>query len=247
MSVGRILALDVGERRIGVAVSDPLGITAQGVETIFSKGEKRDIQRIEELSAQYQTRRLVVGLPKSMDGSIGQQAARVMAFARTLEAQGFEIHYQDERLTTAQARRTLLEADVSRKKRKESIDMLAAVCILQSYMDAQASVHKSKNVEEPDKMEGEMKNDNEIVELIDENDQTVRFEHLMTLEYEGDAYVLLVPVDEVEDVGEDEVVILRIEEDEDGDDAYVGVEDEALLEKIFEEYLRIAEADEDEE
>ncbi len=90
-----------------------------------------------------------------------------------------------------------------------------------------------------------MENGNEIVELLDEDGKSVRFEHLMTVEYEGDPYVLLVPIDEVEDVDEDEVIILRIETSEDGDDAYVGIEDEELLEKIFERYLEIAEADEE--
>lgn len=89
-----------------------------------------------------------------------------------------------------------------------------------------------------------MENGTNIIELVDENEKTVRFEHLMTVEYEGDAYVLLSPIDQVEDVAEDEVVILKIEEGED-DDTYVGVEDEELLEKVFERYLEIAEADED--
>jgi len=90
-----------------------------------------------------------------------------------------------------------------------------------------------------------MESGNEIIELLDEDGKSVRFEHLMTVEYEGDPYVLLVPIDEVEDVDEDEVIILRIETGEDGEDAYVGVEDEELLEKIFERYLEIAEADEE--
>ncbi len=90
-----------------------------------------------------------------------------------------------------------------------------------------------------------MESGNEIIELLDEDGKSVRFEHLMTVEYEGDPYVLLVPIDEVEDVDEDEVIILRIETGEDGEDAYVGIEDEELLEKIFERYLEIAEADEE--
>lgn len=90
-----------------------------------------------------------------------------------------------------------------------------------------------------------MESGNEIIELLDEDGKPVRFEHLMTVEYEGDPYVLLVPIDEVEDVDEDEVIILRIETGDDGEDTYVGVEDEELLEKIFERYLEIAEADED--
>ena len=94
-------------------------------------------------------------------------------------------------------------------------------------------------------MDNNMEYDN-IVELVDENDNTVRFEHLMTVDYQGDGYALLAPVDDIDGIGEDEVVILKIEEGED-EDTYVGVEDEELLEKVFEEYLKIAEADEDDE
>ena len=90
-----------------------------------------------------------------------------------------------------------------------------------------------------------MESSNEIIELLDEDGKSVRFEHLMTVEYEGDPYVLLVPIDEVEDLDEDEVIILRIETGADDEDAYVGIEDEELLEKIFERYLEIAEADEE--
>ncbi len=132
----RILALDIGERRIGVAVSDPLGITAQGVETIETRGAQRDRERIAQLAAQYETKRLLLGLPRSMDGSEGFQAQRVREFAAGLEDMGFEIRYQDERLTTASARRTLIEGGVRRQKRKQVIDKLASVYILQSYLDA---------------------------------------------------------------------------------------------------------------
>lgn len=93
-------------------------------------------------------------------------------------------------------------------------------------------------------MDGKMESTN-IVELVDENDRPVKFEHLMTVEYEGDAFVLLSPIDEIEDISEDEVVILKIEEG-DEEDTYVGVEDEDLLEKVFQLYLEIAEEDEEE-
>ncbi len=85
-----------------------------------------------------------------------------------------------------------------------------------------------------------------IVELLDENDTPVRFEHLMTLDHMGETYILLVPAEPMEDVGDDEVIILRIDQDQDGEDIYVGIEDETLLKVIFERYLEIAEADEDE-
>jgi putative Holliday junction resolvase len=131
----RVLALDVGERRIGVAVSDPLGLTAQGVETIFTKGFENDLRRIRELSDKYETKRLVVGFPRNMNGTIGPQAERIMEFSRALTGAGFEVRHQDERMTTKMARRVLLEGEVSRNKRREVVDKLAATYILQSFMD----------------------------------------------------------------------------------------------------------------
>ena len=132
----RTLALDVGERRIGVAVSDPLDLTAQGVETIFTKGAARDAARVLELCRQYETDHVLVGLPRSLDGSEGYQAGRVREFAALLEEEGLEIRFWDERLTTVSATRVLLEADVRRSKRKEVVDKLAACYILQSFLDA---------------------------------------------------------------------------------------------------------------
>ena len=132
----RTLCLDVGERRIGVAVSDALGLTAQGVETIFTKGAENDARRVQELARQYETDRLLVGLPRSLDGSEGYQAQRVRAFAALLEDAGLTVRFWDERLTTVSATRVLLEADVRRSKRKQVVDKLAACYILQSFMDA---------------------------------------------------------------------------------------------------------------
>ena len=132
----RTLALDVGERRIGVAVSDPLDITAQGVETIFTRGPENDAARVLELCRQYETDHLLVGLPRSMDGSEGFQAERVRSFAALLEASGLRVRFWDERLTTVSATRVLLEADVRRSKRKQVVDKLAACYILQSFLDA---------------------------------------------------------------------------------------------------------------
>lgn len=132
----RILALDVGEKRIGVAVSDPLGFTAQGVETIFTQGWSNDRARVKQLAAQYETDRLLIGLPKSMSGEIGPQAQRVQEFATQLIEDGLKVRYWDERLTTVSAHRALIEGDMSRKKRKQVVDKVAAVYILQGFLDA---------------------------------------------------------------------------------------------------------------
>lgn len=247
----RVLCLDIGEKRIGVAVTDPLDITAQAVETIWAKGFTKDAERVLELCARYDTDRVLCGLPLNMDGSEGFQAQRSRAFAQVLIEKGLNVRFQDERLSTRQARGVLLEADVGRQKRKDYIDQLAATYILQGFMDAggwkedlstkielKGVWHMSENMNHDLDMERE-----DIVELVDEDGQAVRFEHLMTLEHEGKPYICLVPVDEMEDVGEDELVILRIETDAEGNDVYATVEDDAELDAVFEKYLEIAEAD----
>ncbi|MFD1358312.1 Holliday junction resolvase RuvX [Fictibacillus halophilus] len=140
----RILGLDVGTKTIGVAVSDLLGWTAQGVETIRRRPNhpEEDFNRIKELISQYEIGEIVVGLPKNMNGSIGPSGEACQNFAKELESlTGLSVILWDERLTTMAAERTLISADVSRKKRKQVIDKLAAVIILQGYMDSQ----KNKN------------------------------------------------------------------------------------------------------
>lgn len=132
----RAMGLDVGEKRIGVALSDPLGLTAQGLTTINSEGMERDIARVRALAEQHDVDQIVVGLPKNMEGSEGFQAERVRAFAGKVEQLGYRVIYQDERLTTASARRTLIEGNVRRDKRRQVIDKLAAVYILQGFLDS---------------------------------------------------------------------------------------------------------------
>ena len=134
----RILAFDVGEKRIGVAVSDLLGITAQGVETYTRTDNlEQDVQHLLKLSESYRPVKLLFGMPRNMDGSYGMQADYTRAFADAVLAQwDGEYAFQDERLTTASARRMLIEADMRRDKRKQVIDKVAAVLILQSYLDA---------------------------------------------------------------------------------------------------------------
>ena len=134
----RAMAFDVGERRIVVAVSDALGMTAQGLETYTrTDDEDADIRHLLALAEGYKPVTLVFGMPRNMDGSYGPQAAYTRAFAEKLLA-GWDgdSAYYDERLTTAGARRMLLEADMSRAKRKKVIDKIAAVLILEGYMGA---------------------------------------------------------------------------------------------------------------
>ena len=131
----RIAALDVGEARIGVAVSDELGITAQGIGVIRRAGGQRDLEALQALLAPFAPERLVVGLPLNMNGSEGPQAAKVRTFAERAAAHlGLPLEFWDERLTTVAAERALLEADVSRRRRREVVDKVAASLILQGYL-----------------------------------------------------------------------------------------------------------------
>ncbi|HSV08988.1 MAG TPA: Holliday junction resolvase RuvX, partial [Candidatus Binatus sp.] len=129
-------ALDVGEARIGIAVSDELGITAQGVGVVQRRGGRHDLEALAERLAPYQPERLVVGLPLNMNGTEGPQAEKVRAFAtRVAEHLALPLEFSDERLTTVAAERTLLEADLSRRRRRDLIDQVAATLILQTYLD----------------------------------------------------------------------------------------------------------------
>ena len=136
----RVLGLDVGDRRIGVAVSDSLGITAQRL-TVVERGEtlSRDVDAVATLAASHGAEAVVVGLPLTMRGEIGEQAKKVMAFVEALRQRvACPVETVDERLTTVQGQRALLETDASRAKRKQRIDQVAAQLILQSYLDVRA-------------------------------------------------------------------------------------------------------------
>ena len=136
----RIMGLDFGSKTVGVAVSDPLGITAQGIEIVRRTSEnklRRTLARIEELVKEYEVTEIVLGFPKNMNNTIGERAEKSLAFKDMLERRtGLPVVMWDERLTTVAANRTLIEGGVRRENRKDYVDMLAAVYILQGYLDS---------------------------------------------------------------------------------------------------------------
>lgn len=136
----RIMGLDYGSKTVGVAISDPLGITAQAIETICRKDEnklRKTCARIETLIEEYKVERIVLGLPKHMNKDIGDRAERSLEFGKMLSRRtGLEVVMWDERLTTVEAERTLIENKVRREDRKKYIDKIAAVFILQGYLDS---------------------------------------------------------------------------------------------------------------
>ena len=134
------MGLDVGSHTIGIAISDELGLTAQGLKTLKRKSEEDDLREIAAIILQFQISKIVVGLPKNMNGTLGKQAEDMLGWVDVLKDRTqLPVETWDERLSTVGASRVLLEADLSRRKRKKVIDKLAAVLILQGYLDGNRS------------------------------------------------------------------------------------------------------------
>lgn len=142
----RVMGLDYGSKTVGVAVSDLLGITAQGVETIERKDEnklRQTLARIEALVQEYEVEKIVLGFPKNMNNTIGERAQKSLEFKEKLERRiGISVIMWDERLTTVEAERTLMESNVRREDRKKYVDKIAAVFILQGYLDSLSMVRE---------------------------------------------------------------------------------------------------------
>ena len=139
----RVMGLDYGSKTIGVAISDPLGLTAQGIEIIRREEEnklRKSLRRIEELIKEYQVEEIVLGFPKNMNNTIGERAEKSLQLKETLERRcKLPVIMWDERLTTVEANRALMESKVRRENRSKYVDMIAAVFILQGYLDSKAN------------------------------------------------------------------------------------------------------------
>ncbi|MDR3051930.1 MAG: Holliday junction resolvase RuvX [Oscillospiraceae bacterium] len=252
----RMLALDVGDRRVGVAVSDELGVLAQPVETYERVGYGPDVRHIAQIAEHYRTTRVLCGLPRNMDGSLGFQAEKVMAFSGQLQQAGLRVEYWDERLTTRAAHSSLMTGGMRRKDRKQVVDQVAAMLILQSWLDAggvrspsatgrapEEEISMDERQNAPDEQSVQDGQEDNVVELVDEQGETVRFAHLMTLEHKGESYVILTALENTSDSQEDEVFILRIDQDDQGEDCYVTVDDEDVMQAVFDEFVAICEQD----
>ena len=217
----RVMGLDYGSKTVGVAISDPLGITAQGIETIHRKAEnklRQTLARIEELVKEYEVDKLVLGFPKHMNNTIGDRAEKSLELKAMLERRtGLPVIMWDERLTTLEAERTLIESKVRREDRKKYVDKIAAVFILQGYLD---SIRMEK-----------------IKFVFDDTKDEVEFFVLEQTKVNGNSYIL------VTDSEEDEAECLILKDTsaaEDVESLYEVVEDENELMgvlKVFEELL----------
>ena len=144
----RIMGLDYGSKTVGVAVSDALGLTAQGIEIVRRKSEnklRQTLARIEEIAKEYGVEKIVLGFPKHMNNDIGERAEKSLEFKEMLERRtGLPVVMWDERLTTVEADRTMMETGIRRENRKEYVDMIAAVFILQGYLDRRNNEKKKE-------------------------------------------------------------------------------------------------------
>ena len=224
----RIVALDVGDRRIGIAVSDPLGVTAQPIETYTRIGYGPDSRHIAEIARRYETDRILCGLPRNMDGTQGFQVEKVKEFAAKLEELGLVVEYYDERMTTMLAESALLEANMRREDRKKKVDMVAAVVILQSYLDARAAMADDGD---------EADDGDDILEMEDEDGNLIRFYLSASIRYADEDYVLLTCAEATGDIEQDESFIMRCTTDGEGNACYQSLEDEALIAAVYEAYL----------
>ncbi len=263
--MSRLICLDVGDRRIGVAVSDPLGMFASPHSVIERVGWGPDVRKIRLILEETGAERIICGLPRNMDGSEGFQAEKVREFARQLEANGMRVEFTDERLSTVEAEHALLEGGMRREARKTRIDKVAAAVILQRYLDKASNERTAPcGTEKEDAMtddkgrkdlapeDGEEDDDedygNQIIELTDEDGVTSQFEYLTTVEYEDKLYVVLMLLDEeADDDDEGEVIILEIQKDENGEDVYASVDDDAVSDAVFQKFLEIVDEQDEEE
>lgn len=143
-TTGRILGLDVGSRRIGVAISDLLGITAQGLETLQRRNKRHDLAALEAVIREYGVREIVVGLPLRMSGAEGIQSDKMLLFAEDLRKRfRIPVHLWDERLTSAEANRLLRQTELSIEKRAKAVDRMAAILILQGWMESRIGMKET--------------------------------------------------------------------------------------------------------
>ena len=234
----RIICLDIGDARIGVAVSDMTRLIATPIDTIYRVGWGPDTKKVVAICEQYETTQVLAGWPLNMDGTAGFQSEKVKNFCLQLEKAGLTVYYQDERLTTVTATNALIEGNMHRAERKHNVDKVAAAVILQQWLDTQRNLQQNQTQQEETKM------DENIIELIDdESGESVQFLHLATLMHEGKEYIAV--TDAAEDDEECGVFFMEIIS-EDGEDSYSPVEDEQLQDALFQQFVALMDEEDDE-
>ncbi len=242
--MSRVLGLDVGDARIGVALSDESRTIATPLCVIHSVGWGPDSREILRLMQAHDANLIVCGLPRNMDGSLGFQAQKVQRFMQVLTDQGVPVRWMDERLTTVSAERALIEGGMRREARKQTVDKVAAAVILQAWLDQNGKEtpdmpNDEENLRPDEAPEAEELPD--VIELTDEDGATTRFEYITTLDHEGELYLALMPIEDEENADDENgyVVFMKIEQDEQGEDIYVSLDDDKLVDVLFDKLTQM--------
>ena len=263
--MGRLMCLDVGDRRIGIALSDPLRMFASPHSVLERVGWGPDVKAIRKIFDESGADKIICGLPRNMDGSEGFQAEKVRRFAEQLQLSGMPVEFTDERLSTVEAEHALLEGGMRREERRTHVDKVAAAVILQRCLDRASNERSAREgTEKEDAMtddtgrkdpafeeddEDDEDYGNQIIELTDENGETNQFEYLTTVDHEGKLYVVLMLLDEEAEQEDDEgeVIILEIQKDENGEDVYASVDDDEISDAVFQKFLEIVDEQDEED
>ena len=244
----RIIAFDIGDKRIGVAASDPFNTFALPGETYWrTKSAEEDVRALLRIADEKGAGLIVCGLPLNADGTESAQTEKTRRFAALLAAQTqLPVVFEDERCSTAEAEGVLIAGGVRREKRKESIDSIAASYILEGYLNKikkERTMSEEKKLHEADCDCGCEEEETNLVELIDEEGKAHKCYHIGTIEYKDGWYAFFQSAEEGEE-DTDEVTILQIVGEE-GNEELVPVEDEKLLDEVFDEFCRVMEEDDD--
>jgi putative Holliday junction resolvase len=235
----RIIGLDVGDKWIGVALSDETRLIAQALPPIRRGAPSHDLDEINQLVDRWQVEKIVVGLPLNMNATVGPQAEKTLRFVGWLkEHSGASVSIWDERLTTREAERLLIGQDVRRERRKAVIDGVAASLILQGYLDHERMTGSREETQMADDKEfeaGFVEEEDEIITLTDDDGKEHEFVVVDVIEVTEKEYAILLPIDTSDDE-EAEAVILRLEKDADGDDVLVDIESEEEWEQVAQAY-----------
>jgi putative Holliday junction resolvase len=228
----RIIAFDIGNKRIGVAVSDPFNEYAMPCETYFrTKNPEADASALVKIAQDKGVGTIVCGMPVTIDGNAGEQALKTQTFVEILKTKtDIPIVFEDERFTTKQARDTQLEVGVKLEERKKTIDSIAASYILDGYL-ARRKKEKEKNT----MTEEELLQDEEerIIELEDDQGNLEKFLHIATIEYKGATYCFFQKAEPETEEEEDEVVMFRLDEE---NELLLPLEDVQLMDEVFAEF-----------
>ena len=237
----RIICLDIGDARIGVAASDLTRLIAPPIDTIYRVGWGPDTRKVVEICQQYETTQVLAGWPLNMDGTAGFQSEKVKNFCAQLEKAGLTVYYQDERLTTVTATNALIEGNMHRAERKHNVDKVAAAVILQQGLDTQRNLQQQAQYQTQQEETNMHEN---IIELIDdESGESVQFLHVATLMHEGKEYIAV--TDAAEDDEECGVFFMEIIT-EGEEDSYSPVEDEKLQDVLFQQFVAMMDEEDDE-